>query len=333
LPTCDIIVVGGSSGAIDGMQRIVQQFPADLNAAVFVVVHLSPEFHSRLPEILSRSGPLPARHPKDGEKIQRGNIYVAPPDRHLTIEDGNLRVLRGPRENRHRPAIDPLFRTASRVFDARVIGIILSGYQDDGSAGLRAVRARGGIAIIQDPEEATACQMPQSALDYGGADFVLPLEKIGAQVVALVDHCGRPEMKGKKPTSTNIENETEQNLTVSRPEEGVGVPSPFSCPECSGVLWELKNGELTRFRCRVGHAYTMAALAEDQTDGTEAALWAAMRALEEKAALGLRIADSTHSKRTGDRLREQAEADRAYAATIRKILFEDDAENDRKKSA
>jgi two-component system chemotaxis response regulator CheB len=312
------------------MRQIVAEFPADLNAAVFVVLHLSPDFPSMLPQILSRSGGLPAKHPEDGEKIQRGNIYVAPPDRHLTIEDSSVRLTRGPRENRHRPAIDPLFRTASRVFDSRVIGIILSGYQDDGSAGLRAIRARGGIAIIQEPEEAIASQMPQSALDYGGADYVLPAEKIGAQIVALVDHCGRPEMKGKKSNSRNSERETEQNLTVSRPDEGVGVPSPFSCPECGGVLWEIKNGELQRFRCRVGHAYTMTALAEDQNDGTEAALWAAMRALEEKAALAQRMSESTQAKRTADRLREQAEADRNHAEIIRKILFEDDVEKSEK---
>lgn len=315
------------------MQRLVREFPADLNAAVFIVLHLSAEFPSMLPQILSRSGPLPARHPEDGEKIRRGQIFVAPPDCHLTIEDGSVRVRRGPRENRHRPAIDPLFRTASRVFDARVIGVILSGYQDDGSAGLRAIRARGGIGIIQNPEEATACQMPQSALDYAGADYVLPAEKIGAQVAALVDHCERPEMKGKKPTSRNVEHETEQNLTVSRPGEGVGVPSPFACPECGGVLWELKNGELERFRCRVGHAYTMTTLAEEQNDGMEAALWAAMRALEEKAALSKRMAESTKSARTAERLREQAEADRGYAETIRKMLFDAGEENKSKKSA
>ena len=341
MPTCDIIVVGGSAGSIDGMQRVVRAFPADLNAAVFVVLHLAPDFPSMLPQILSRAGPLPAHNPQDGEKIQRGKIYVAPPDRHLTIEDSRVRLTRGPRENRHRPAIDPLFRTASRVFDARVIGIILSGNMDDGSAGLWAIRVRGGIGIVQDPEEALACQMPQSALDYGGADYVLPLDKIGPQVADLVDHCGRPEMKGKKPASRSAKNhvrsaknhisgghETEQNLEVSRPNEGVGVPSPFSCPECGGVLWEMKNGKLVRFRCRVGHAYTMSALAEDQADGAEAALWAAMRALEEKAALSTRMAESTSSQQTGDRLREQAEADRAYAETIRNILFEGEPEQE-----
>jgi two-component system chemotaxis response regulator CheB len=336
LPKCDIIVVGGSAGSVDGMQRMVRAFPADLNAAVFVVLHLSPHYPSMLPQILSRSGPLPAHNPQDGEKIQPGRIYVAPPDRHLTIEDSHVRVIRGPRENRHRPAIDPLFRTASRVFNSRVIGVILSGNQDDGSAGLRAIRARGGIGIIQDPEEAAASQMPQSALEYSGADYVLPQDEIGAQVAALVDHCGRPEMKKKKPAPATKRkkggvNETEANLEVSRPKEGVGVPSPFACPECGGVLWEMKNGELTRFRCRVGHAYTMSALAQDQSDGVEAALWAAMRALEEKAALSTRMAESTRSMRSGERLREQAEADRTHAEIIRKMLF--DGEKEEKESA
>lgn len=317
------------------MQRLVQSFPANLEAAIFIVLHLSPDFPSKLPQILSRAGPLPAHNPQDGEKIEPGKIYVAPPDRHLTIEDSHVRVNRGPRENRHRPAVDPLFRTASRIFESRVIGVILSGNQDDGSAGLRAVRARGGIGIVQDPEDAVASQMPQAALIYGGADYVLPAAEIGPRVAALVNHCGSPEMKGEKKASKSAKNgkrtahETEANLEVSRPNEGIGVPSPFSCPECGGVLWEMKNGELQRFRCRVGHAYTMSALAQDQGDGVEAALWAAMRALEKKAALSRRMAESVKGGRSVERLREQAEADRTYAETIRKMLFDGDREEEK----
>lgn len=344
MPKCDIIVVGGSAGAIEAMQELAHDLPRDLEAAVFIVLHIPADFPSMLPQILARAGPLPVRHAKDEEPVKPGQILVAPPDRHMTIEDGHVRVKRGARENRHRPAIDPLFRSAARVFDSRVIGVILSGQLDDGSAGLRAIRSMGGLAIVQDPADASAPQMPRSALEHGGADFVLPKARIGPQLVSLMDHCGRDPVLRKKsksegnesrannktklrPDITVTENQAEANLQASRASEGQGTPSVFACPECSGVLWELKDGNLVRFRCRVGHSYTMASLAEEQVRETENALWAAMRALEEKAALATRIAESTRDFRSSERLREQAQADRGYAETIRKMLFSDDKES------
>jgi two-component system chemotaxis response regulator CheB len=329
LANCDIIAIGGSAGAVEGMQELARSFPADINAAIFIVLHIPPDFPSLLPQILGRAGALPVRHAQDGEPIRRGQILVAPPDRHLTIEDGTVRVARGPRENRHRPAIDPLFRTAARVFNSRVIGVILSGHLDDGAAGLRAIRSNGGIGVVQDPDEAQAPQMPQSALQYGGADYVLRLAEMGPQLTALVNNCGRPKMKAKGKTSKgkNAKNEVEANLEVSRPDEGHGVPSAFACPDCGGVLWEIQNGNLVRFRCRVGHGFTMASLAEEQSDGVEDALWAAMRALEEKAALVTRISDSTTDRKSKERLLEQAQADRKYAEFVRKMLFHEDDKN------
>jgi two-component system, chemotaxis family, protein-glutamate methylesterase/glutaminase len=326
LPTRDIIVVGGSAGAVEAMRELVRSFPPHLPAAVFMVLHVSADFPSMLPKILDRAGSLPAKHAQDGEPIRPGQIFIAPPDRHLTLQDGMVRVTRGPRENRHRPAIDPLFRSAARVYDARVIGVLLSGHLDDGSAGLRAIRARGGLSVVQDPKDASASQMPRSALQSGGADYVLPIGEIGPQVVALVDSSGDDPMKEKKTELQSLKNEVFQNLTVSHPHEGHGTPSPFSCPECGGVLWELNEGELARFRCRVGHAYTMTTLAEEQTDGAEEALWAAMRALEEKAALASRLAEGTVDAKTAMRLREQAQTDRDYADTLHQILFHDDKE-------
>lgn len=329
LPKCDIVVVGGSAGSVEPMQALVRALPADFPAAVFIVLHLAPDSPSLLPQILSRAGVLPAKHAEDGEPIRPGHIFVAPPDHHLTIEDGSMRVRRGPRENRHRPAIDPLFRSAARVYDSRTVGVILSGYLDDGAAGLRAIRARGGIGIVQDPEDAEATQMPESALQYGGADYVLPKEEIGRKLAELAGKCGRSSMK-KEPEKTHATNEAEANLEVSRPNEGEGVPSPFSCPECGGVLWEIKNGALVRFRCRVGHGYTMATLSEDQAHAVEAALWAAMRALEEKAALSVRLSQQTNAHGIADRFREQAQDYRDHAETIRGMLFEDEKLQDEK---
>ena len=305
------------------MQQLVQSFPADFPAAVFMVLHVPADTPSMLPQILSRSGLLPAKHPQDREPIHPGNIYVAPADRHLTIEDGMVRVRRGPRENRHRPAIDPLFRTAARARGKNVIGVILSGHLDDGAAGLHAVRSRGGIAMVQDPAEAVAREMPESALRYSGADYVLPVAKMGQKIVDLT--CRRDVMSEAQSSTKEVSN-GEENLRVSTPTEGCGTPSVFACPECNGVLWEFKHGELVHFRCRVGHAYTMANLAEEQVYETEEALWAAMRALEEKAALATRMAESMTDRKTRQRFLEQAEADRDRATAIRKMLFADDKE-------
>ncbi len=326
MPSCDIIVVGGSAGAVEPMQELVRSFPPAMPAAVFMVLHVAPDFTSMLPQILGRAGALPAKHAEDNEPVRPGHILIAPPDRHLTIQDGVVRVTRGPRENRHRPAIDPLFRTAAKVFDARVIGIVLSGHLDDGAAGLHAIRSQGGIGIVQDPQNAYAGQMPKSALEYGGADYVLPISQIGPLVVDLVNNCRRSAMENKRTDKESPNHEVMENLEVSRPNEGHGVPSPFSCPECGGVLWEMKEGDLVRFRCRVGHCYTMASLAEDQTDAVENALWAAMRALEEKAALSTRMSEATLDPRSAMRLREQAQDNRDYADTLRRIIFKDEKE-------
>lgn len=327
LPASDIIVVGGSAGAVEGFQTLVRHLPADFQAAIFIVLHLPVDFPSMLPKILSRAGPLPAVHPLDGEPVRHGRIYVAPPDRHLTLQDGVVRVTRGPRENRHRPAIDPLFRSAARVFGQRVIGVIMSGQLDDGAAGLHAIRSRGGIAIVQDPDDAASRDMPQSALEYGNVDHVLPAAEIGPLLVELVNRCagetmGKPKSNGDRTEDRSVE----QNRSASSPEDSVGTPSTFSCPECHGVLWQVKEGEVTRFRCRVGHAFTMASLGGEQDQAVENALWVAMRALDEKAALNKRLADSSSDIRMAARLREQAEDDHANANLIRNLIFAENKE-------
>ncbi len=290
-----------------------------------MVMHLSPDFPSNLDHILDRASPFKAVQASDGEPIRHGHIYVPPPDRHLIVEDGRMRVQQGPRENRHRPAIDPLFRSAARVYGARVTGVVVSGFLDDGAAGLLAVRARGGYGIVQDPDEAGARQMPEGALKYAGADKVLPVADIGPDIVSHVKSCEGGSMK-ESDARKSVQESVYANLHSSTPHDGEGLPSAFSCPECGGVLWELKDGNMVRFRCRVGHAYTINNLQEDQADAIEVALWAAMRALEEKAALETRVAGSMTDDRTIVRLKEQADADRDHAETIRKMLFQHEEE-------
>ena len=331
----NIVVIGGSQGGIEALLEIVGVLPADLAAAIFVVIHLPMEAKSYLPSMLTRAGAIRAAHPADREPIRPGQIYVAPPDFHLTLEDGDVHALKGPRENRHRPAIDPLFRTAARSFGPRVIAVVLSGNLDDGSAGLLAVRRSGGIAIVQDPSSATAGEMPQRALDYAGADFTLPIDAIGPKIVELV-HSG--DLAMNNPKKHNRERKTNErrekkNGNPSHPEvreheedftseQGNGKASVFACPECHGVLWEMKEGRLLRFRCRVGHAYTVDSLKSELGESAERAMWAAMRALEEKAAMARRLSTSSNGpKNYLERLNDQADADTANAEVIRGIIF------------
>lgn len=327
MPQHDIVVIGGSLGAIEPLQEIVRKLPSGFPAAVFAVIHIPADAPSVLDKILSDVGWLEARRPADGEPIEPGKIYVAPPDHHLTLEAGRVRVLRGPRENRHRPAIDPLFRTAARHYGPRVVGVLLSGRLDDGSAGLLAVKGRGGVTIVQDPNEATAAEMPENGLRYAQPDFVLPSGAIAPKLLSLTETESEPEIMANKKKSQKTSSESGEsataNLHAAYPEEGEGDPSVFACPECHGVLWELKDHDLVRFRCRVGHSYTIDSLAKEFSESTEAALWAAMRALEEKSAMGRRLAESAKmSKSISTRLLDQAESDDANAKLIREMIFE-----------
>ena len=290
----DVIVVGASAGGVEALSRLARNLPQDLPASVFVVLHIPAQSTSLLPMILSRAGSLPASHPEDGERIENGRIYVAPPDRHLMIEPGRIRVVRGPTENRHRPAIDPLFRSAARAYGPRVIGVILTGTLDDGTAGLVAVKIAGGLAVVQDPSDAFCAGMPKSALRYVEVDYVLPLREIGP----LLTRLSRDSLESAVgPVSEEMVKETklaEFDMETMQDDDKPGTPSAFSCPDCSGVLWEIEEGNLLRFRCRVGHAYSTDSMNLAQDEAIERALWAGLRALEERAALSRRMA--THAR-------------------------------------
>lgn len=186
---CGVVVIGASAGGLEGLTRIAGQLNPDLEAAVFVVLHLSPSATSALPSILSRAGRLIATHPRDGEATEHGKIYVAPPDRHLVLEPGRVLLGRGPRENRVRPSIDVLFRSAASAYGPRVIGVVLSGYLDDGAAGLLAIKQQGGIAVVQDPDDAQCPSMPQAALEAVAADHVVSLSEAGHLINDLVRMC------------------------------------------------------------------------------------------------------------------------------------------------
>jgi two-component system, chemotaxis family, protein-glutamate methylesterase/glutaminase len=328
-PRRDIIVVGASAGGVEALTTLARGLPAGFPAALFVVLHMPADTPSVLPRILERAGRLPAAHPLDGAPIRAGQIYVAPPDRHLLVGEGFVRLSRGPRENSHRPAVDPLFRTAARTYGPRVIGLVLSGSGDDGTAGLMMIKRLGGLAVVQDPEDALTPGMPRSAAEFVPVDHCLPL----AGISALLERLAREPApawpaNAEGELAMPEEMETELGLTeveasaAGRRDEPAGL-SGFTCPDCGGRLWELQHQELLRFRCRVGHAYSSDSLLDAQCEALEGALWAAVNALEENASLSRRLAlRATERSQSLSAGRFQARADDAerQAALIRHAL-------------
>lgn len=321
----DIVAIGASAGGVDAITRIVAALPENLDAAVFVVVHTLPHGPGYFAALLDRAGPLPAAYPEDGDPIERGRVYVAPPDRHLLVQHGRVGVVRGPKENFTRPAIDPLFRSAALAYGPRVTGVVLTGGLDDGTAGLVAIKARGGIAVVQDPAEAREPSMPRSALEHAAVDHCLPLAAIAPLLAELAGRPAPPD--GAYPVPDWIEAEAEiagaPTMQDRLKMEEIGEPSPLSCPECGGVLYEMKIGELSRFRCRVGHAYSARSLMAEQAATLEATLWAGVRALEESALLLRRLADRTAQRNgegTASDARGMADERRRQADEMRRFL-------------
>ena len=272
-----VIVVGASAGGVESLSRLVARLPADLPAAVFVVLHISASGPSVLPEILTRAGRLPAAHARDGEAIEPGRIYVAPPAHHLLVKPGRVMVTRGPKENGARPAVDPLFRTAARSYGPWTIGVVLSGGLDDGTSGLMEVKRYEGVAAAQDPGEAIFPSMPASAIENVRVDYVLPLDQLGPLLARLAREPVPAEQGAafmsrnngaEQPDVAEVGTDALKSGDLSMP------PSRFTCPECGGALWELENGRLLRYRCHVGHGYTADSLMAAQAEKLEDALWA-----------------------------------------------------------
>ena len=321
MPKRNAIVIGGSAGAIEVLLTIVGALPADLPAAVFVVVHVSPGAYSRLPEILARAGGLPAAHAQHGQAIEPGHIYVAPPDRHLLIRRGYLELTRGPRENHSRPAIDPLFRSAARASGTRAIGVILSGALYDGSTGLLAIKTRGGVAIVQDPREAITPSMPQSALRLVDVDYVLPAVAIAPHLVDLVQGALAGEEGSDVDETERITQAIEQDFVEQAANQRGGDTSLYTCPDCGGVLWQIEEGG--GFRCHVGHAYASEALLVHKSEELESALWACVRLLRERATLTRQTATRTlegGNRDLADMFEEQALLAERQGQAIRELL-------------
>jgi two-component system chemotaxis response regulator CheB len=327
-----LVVVGASAGGIEALRLLVANLPDDFPAAAAVVMHTAPQSPGVLHEILSRSGPLPVLQPRTGERLRPGHIYVAPPDHHLLVEPGRLRVTKGPRENRFRPAIDPLFRSAAQVFGPRAIGVILTGNLDDGTAGLWTIKQLGGVAVVQDPADAMFPSMPMSALVHVRVDHAVPLAEIAPLLVRLT---GAP-VPVEEPAPAGIQLETlevEVDIAKERDPLDAGLrriakPSTFACPECHGVLLQLEEGGRIRFRCHTGHAFSAETLLAAIDESIEEAIWSAIRVLQEGSMLTEQLAEhvrSAHDAGKGSALLARARDLRHQADAIRQLATEREA--------
>ncbi len=291
----DIVVIGTSAGGVDALQRLARDLPPDFPAAVFVVLHMPPYLKTVLPDILDREGPLSASEAVEGEPVEEGRIYVARPGSHLIVDRGHVRVSQGPKENGYRPSIDVLFRSAARAYGPRVIAVTLSGLLDDGAAGAVAVKQRGGIVVVQTLDDATFPDMPRATLQaVGTADYSVPISEL-AMLLAMLARTSAP---AEEAFPTPLEMQVEDDIAHGAESDAqvsalLGEASPFSCPECGGVLWDLSAEDVQRFRCQVGHAYSAIHLFHAQQATLQQRLWAAVRALREHALLARQIQQSS----------------------------------------
>ena len=317
----DVVAVGASAGGVEALRDLVRQLPADLPATVLVVLHLPTTAFSALPAILDRASSLTTAPAWDGAPLKPGTILVAPPDRHLIVRDDHVVLGRGPKENGHRPAIDPMFRSVARWCGPRAIGVVMSGTLDDGAAGLATIAERGGKAVVQDPEHALYDGMPYAALR------VVPdaLTASGAELARLIVKLCEEDVQAQAPppdkvlrTETDIAALVEDSLAG---EDRPGRPAAMTCPDCQGAMFVLEEGNLVRYRCRVGHAWSPESLLMEQLESAEAALWAAIRTLEEKATLHRSLADRSVGTRVAHGYHEErAEEAVNSAAVLRDML-------------
>ncbi len=296
MATKDIIVIGASAGGVSALQRLCAALPADLPAAVFVAQHLAPAGRSVLPALLDRAGPLPAVAPVDGQAIEHGHIYVAAPDHHLLLRRDRMLLRRGPTENRTRPAVNALFRSAAVHLGARTIGVVLTGLLDDGTEGLIAIKAAGGMSIVQDPADAEWPSMPGNALARDHVDYALPLDAIAPLLAQLVREEAGPDIP--LPAEHAVEDRIAAQEFAAMEADIVtpGQPSHLSCPDCGGVLNEIEGDGELRFRCQIGHAFTPLGLAATQNDELERALSIAARTHRDRVRLFGQMLDSAKAR-------------------------------------
>ena len=322
MPEPLIVVIGASAGGLQALTDLVSNLSDGFAASIFIVVHTKTDGDSLLPQILSRSTSVPVAFAENGSLIRPGTIVIAPPNHHLLLTKHRVVLNKGPKENGFRPAVDPLFRTAAREHGASVMGVILSGALDDGSYGLKVVKDRGGIAVVQDPDEASHPGMPLSAMRVVDTDHILKAGDIGRLISngQSPDEGGAPMARREEPEPQDPADET----NVEEMNQEFGLASGLTCPDCGGALWEILNGDLARYRCHVGHQYSIDALDAEQQQAVEGALWSAVRVLEERADLRRRMAkraDERGMAMVSSGFDESARESETQAGTIRALLF------------
>lgn len=300
--TKDIVVIGASAGGLEPLEELISDLPPNFPAAVFIVVHIPASSISHLPEILERRGSLSASHPPNGHRIRHGHVYVAPPDQHLLINDGHIQLSSGPKENRARPAVNPLFRSAALAYGPRVIGVVLSGSLDDGTAGLWEIKQRGGTTIVQDPMDAQFADMPRNALTNVPIDYVTPSRGMASLLIGLVAQSADSATSQQQPSEEEMKN---------------FEPTQLTCPNCRGPISASQSG-VKEYRCRVGHRYSPQSYLAEQQETQERTLWAAVLALEEGADVARELA--THSESTAKRYEQEAENKTNVAGKIREMI-------------
>jgi two-component system, chemotaxis family, protein-glutamate methylesterase/glutaminase len=325
------ISIGASAGAFHVLVDLVSQLPADLPVPVFVVMHVPASHPSQLPAILSNAGPFRAIHPEDGTKIERGVIYVAPPDHHLLVDGGYVAVKRGPKENGFRPSIDALFRSAAYAYGHGAIGVVLSGALNDGTSGLWTIKRLGGIAIVQDPYEAKYPSMPRSALEYVEADYKVRSTEIAPLLARLTQEQPSPETD-RKNLEEGLEERIAKEVQIAAGSNishksvlDLGELTTFACPDCHGALIRIKEGNLSRFRCHTGHGFTEDVLLEKVMQTTGEMIWQVTRGLQEAEMVLEHMGQ--HIRDQGDSARAEKFFAKAREIASRAVRFQDVAQD------
>jgi two-component system, chemotaxis family, protein-glutamate methylesterase/glutaminase len=327
MPGRDIIVIGTSAGGVEALRVLVSRLPKNFPGSVFVVMHTAPDSPGVLGQILDRWCPLPTANARNCEPILPGRVYVAPPDNHLLLEPGFTRVTHGPKENRFRPAVDPLFRSAAMTYGPRVVGVVLTGGLDDGTSGLWAIKRLGGTAVVQDPKEAFISSMPLSALSRVEVDYTLPVAEIAPLLVKLTGTSVAEQRGYELPEELNIE------VSIAKEDRGLdlglsklGTPSIFACPECHGTLLQLKENGRTRYRCHTGHAFSADSLLAEITGHVESSLWSAIRAIDESVMLLRHMAEHVRETENGAEVAgqflEKAKEAERRSELVRRAVFD-----------
>ncbi len=293
MPKPDIVVVGASAGGVEALQVLASGLPADFDAAVFVTLHIGAG-PSALDTILSVAGPLPAKRPKDGEQIERGTIYVASPDFHMLVAQGHIHLSHGPKENRTRPAINPMFRSAARNYRGRVVGVLLSGALDDGVAGLAEIKRCGGMVVVQDPETAQFPSMPSNAIKHVDVDYVVPVQEIGMLIARRA---------------------VTENTAMQKQESIERRQVQLLCPDCQGPIWEERQGRIVEYSCRVGHIFSPLSMLSGLREAVEDRLWNVVVSLDAAADLAEQL-----EPQLGEGARAEAHSQRLRAEAIKQML-------------